>query len=50
MIRIKRFHKTKRDALKYIETLGNFDKKSYHAYKSPCGKYWVGTELEWLNK
>lgn len=50
MIRIKRFHKTKRDALKYIETLGDFDKKYYHAYKSPCSKYWVGTELEWLNK
>ncbi len=49
MNRIKRFHKTKKCALQYIETLG-YDKQFYGVYKTTGGKYWVGTEFEWLNR
>lgn len=49
MKRIQRFHKTKCAAERYIATLGT-DARFYHAYKCTSGSYWVGTELEWLNR
>jgi hypothetical protein len=49
MKRIKRFFKTRCAAEQYIATLDT-DARFYKAYKCASGKYWVGTEFEWLNR
>lgn len=46
---IKRIHKTKKEALEYIQMAG-LDIKFYSPRKLRNGKFWVGTEFEWLNR
>lgn len=49
MNQIKRFHRTRKEALAYIRQLGP-GYNNLKAYKTPSGKFWVGSEFEWLNK
>lgn len=49
MNQIKRFHRTRKEALAYIQQLGP-GYNNLKAYKTPSGKFWVGSEFEWLNK
>lgn len=49
MHRMKRFHSSKNAALDYIAGLG-LRGHGLRAYKCKGGRYWVGSEFEWLNR